>query len=101
MKSTYQKSLSIGLKKSGFEKKVSVSVPKIFGIKKKSSKKSLGLGLKNIWPRKKSLSIDLDSRLLKRFCLKKISISASKIFGLKKVEVFVSDEFSGLITLCP
>ena len=94
-----KKSLSICLKKSGFEKslglkkfsikkkvsvsvsknldskKVSVSVTKIFGLKK-----SLGISLDIIWSRKK------------------VSVSVSKIFGLKKVSILVSNEISGLVT---
>ena len=68
------KSLSICLKKSGFEK-VSVSVSKTFSLKK-----SLGIGLKNIWSQKKS-----------RYRSPKYLVS-------KKVSVSVSDEISGLVT---
>ena len=65
-------------------KKVSVSVSKIFSLKKKSryrspkylvSKKSLGIGLEN-------------------FGLKKVSVSVSKILVLKKVSVTTLKKFS-------
>ena len=61
--------------------KVSVSVSKTFGLKK------LGIGLENIWSRKKvSVSVS------KTFGLKKkVSVSVSKTFGLeKKVSISVS-----------
>ena len=59
-------------------KKVSVSVSKIFSLKK-----SLGIGLENIWSRKKSQYRSW-FKTPENIWSKKISISASKIFGLKK-----------------
>ena len=82
--------------------KVSVSVSKKFGLKKKSryrsqkhlvSKKSLGIGLENIWSRKKvSVSVSKTFGLEKSLGIgleniwsrKKVLVSVSKIFGLEK-----------------
>ena len=73
------------------KKKVLVSVSKTFGLKKKSryrsrkhlvSKKSLGIGLENIWSRKKFRS------------------RSRKFWSQKKVSVSVSMKFFGLVTQC-
>ena len=87
-----EKSLGIGLQKKYLvSKKVSVTVPKILSLEKKSryqsrkylvSKKSLGIGLENIWSRKKSLGIGLEN-----FGLKKSLGIGLENFGLKKVSV--------------
>ena len=66
-----KKSLSIGLKKSGFEK--SLSLKKLSQKKSQSQKNGL----------KKGLGIGHEK------------------FGLKKVSVSVSNEISGLVTQCP
>ena len=88
--SHFCESIGIGLKNFGLEKKVSVSVSKIFSLEKKSryrsqkylvSKKSLGIGLEN-FGLKKSLGISLEN-----FGLKKVSVLVSKIFVSKKVSV--------------
>ena len=55
------KNVSIGLKKSGFEKKVSVSVSKNLVSKKSLSLEKLGLKKVSISVLKKSLSIGLDN----------------------------------------
>ena len=78
-----RKSLTIGLKKSGFEKSLSL------GLKKFSLEKRLSLGLEKFGL--KNLGIGL-----KKIISKKVSVS--EIFGLKKVSVSVSDEISGLDT---
>ena len=61
--------VSVSVSKKFGLKKVSVSVSKTFGLEKKSwyrsrkhlvSKKSLGIGLENIWSQKKSLGISLE-----------------------------------------
>ena len=71
-------SIGLGLENFGLEKKVSVSVSKIFSLEKKSrywsrkylvSKKSLGIGLEN-FGLKKSLGIGLEN-----FGLKKVSVT--------------------------
>ena len=60
--------VSVSVSKKFGLKKVSVSVSKTFGLEKKSryrsrkhlvSKKSLGIGLENIWSQKKSLGLGL------------------------------------------
>ena len=80
-----RKSLTIGLKKSGFEKSLSL------GLKKFSLEKRLSLGLEKFGL--KNLGIGL-----KKIISKKVSVSVSEIFVLKKVSVSVSDEISGLDT---
>ena len=65
--------VSVSVSKNFGLKKVSVSVLKTFGLKK-----SLGIGLENIWSRKK--------------------VSVSKILVSKKVSVSVSMKFFGLVT---
>ena len=77
--------VSVSVSKKFGLKKVSVSVSKTFGLEKKSrywsrkhlvSKKSLGIGLENIWSQKKSRSRKFWSRI-------KVSVSVSvKFFGL-------------------
>ena len=52
-KSGFEKSLSLGLKKISV-KKVSVSVSKIFVLEK-----SPGIGIENIWSKKKSVSDEI------------------------------------------
>ena len=71
---------------SQFFERVSVSFSKIFGLKK-----SLGIGLVNIWSQKKSRyrsrkfwSKKSLSNDLKKFGLKKVSVTTSKNLFLKK-----------------
>ena len=78
--SQFFESIGLGLKNFGVKKKVSISVSKIFGLKKSLGiglenfglKKSLGIGLENIWSQKKV-------SVLKILVSKKVSV---KFFGL-------------------
>ena len=75
--SQFFESISLSLENFGLKKKVSVSVSKIFSLKK-----SLGIGLKNIWSQKK-VSVSVSKTLVS----KKVSVSVSKTLVSKKVSV--------------
>ena len=89
--SVSKKSLSISLKNNWSRKKVSVSVSKMFGLKKKSRYRS-----RKFWSRKK-----VPVSVSKIFGRKKKSRYRSRNFwSRKKVSVSVSMIFFGLVTQC-
>ena len=88
-----KKSLGIGLENIWSQKKVSVSVSKIFSLEKKSryrsrkylvSKKSLGIGLEN-FGLKKSLGIGLENFGLKKSLSNDLKKFVLENFGLQKL----------------
>ena len=78
--SQFFESIGLGLENFGLEKKVSVSVSKIFSLKKKVSK-IFGLEKKSRYRSQKFWSQNGLSFGLKRFGLKKVSVSVSKILA--------------------